>query len=357
MKIAVVGCGHIAKTHARILKTSVAGAELVFCDRNQDKADNFASKHSSASGGYTDFNELLKREQPDAAHILTHPASHVSYATAALEAGAHVFIEKPITESLADLDDLQALAEKNQRMLYPGYSTLGYPIVGRAKALIRSGRFGGLISAHCDFNVGPALGRIPYGNEDHWAYSLEGGILHNVVDHPMSLLADAIDDPILQSVCIRRRADLPQNTPNLMHAVVANSKQIGSFTLSYGNGNAFAFVNYFLEAGTIRVDLRNFVMMIEPGAGPVPFFRRAVTGMRLGVGLGFGMAGMVWSRVAGKTSVNPGIKRLIENFYAAIQDSEEPIVSASTTRNVVRLLDNVWSKAGDSTPQAPDQNS
>lgn len=347
MKIAIVGCGRIAKTHAKILKKSVTGAELVFCDRNQDKADNYALQHSSAKAGYTDFDELLKQEQPVAVHILTHPASHVSFAAAALAASAHVFIEKPITESLADLDALQALAEKQQKILYPGYSTLGYPIISRARALIESGQLGGLISAHCDFNVGPPLGRIPYGNKDHWAYSLEGGILHNVVDHPMSLLADAIDDPVLQSVCIRRRADLPQNTPNVMHAVVANKKQIGSFTLSYGNGNAFAFVNYFLEAGTIRVDLRNFTMMVEPGAGSVPFFKRVVTGIRLGMGLGFGMFGMVWARVTGKTADNPGIKGLIENFYAVIEDREEPIVSASTTRDVVRLLDNIWAKCTD----------
>lgn len=351
MKIAIVGCGRIANTHARILKKSVPAAQLVFCDRNQDKADDFASKHSSPGGGYTDFESLLNQEQPAAAHILTHPSSHKSYAAAALEAGAHVFIEKPITESLADFDDLQALAEGKKKILYPGYSTLGYPIIGRASALIQSGRLGGLISAHCDFNVGPALGRIPYGNKDHWAYSLEGGILHNVVDHPMSLLADAIDNPSLQSVCIRRRADLPQNTPNLMHAVVANSKQIGSFTLSYGNGNAFAFVNYFLEAGTIRVDLRNFTMMVEPGAGPVPLLKRAVTGMRLGAGLGFGALGTVWSRATGKTSVNPGIKRLIENFYAVIDNKAQPIVSAETTRDVVRLLDNVWATAGNGAAQ------
>ena len=115
MKIAIVGCGRIAKTHARILKKSVAGAELVFCDRNQEKANEYASHYSSATAGYSDFSELLKREQPTAVHILTHPESHVGLATAALEAGAHVFIEKPITESLADLDALQALANKQQK--------------------------------------------------------------------------------------------------------------------------------------------------------------------------------------------------------------------------------------------------
>ena len=189
--------------HAKILKKNVADANLVFCDRNKDKADKYSAQFSSASVGYTDFSELLEREQPVAVHILTQPVSHAGLATAALEAGAHVFIEKPITESLADLDALQALAKKKQKILYPGFSTLGYPVISRAKALIASGRMGGLISMHCDFNVGPPLGGVPYGKEDHWAYSLEGGILANVIDHPMSLLADAIDDPVLKDVCVQ----------------------------------------------------------------------------------------------------------------------------------------------------------
>ncbi|NIO40441.1 MAG: Gfo/Idh/MocA family oxidoreductase, partial [Burkholderiales bacterium] len=82
---------------------------------------------------------------------------------AALEAGAHVYLEKPVTESLADLVSLQTLAASRQRVLYPGYSTLGHPAVQKAKNIIATGAVGDLISMHCNFNVAPPVGTIPYG--------------------------------------------------------------------------------------------------------------------------------------------------------------------------------------------------
>lgn len=342
MKIALVGCGLIARTHASILKKRVVGAQLIFCDRNEDKARGFASQFSNLSHAYTDLELLLDREAPEAVHILTQPVSHVQIAKASLEAGAHVYVEKPLTNSLGELESLLKIADSKQRILYPGYSTLGYPVVQRAKALIQSGRLGSLISVHSDFNVGPRLGKIPYGRPNHWAYSLDGGILQNVIDHPMSLLADVIEDPVLKDICILRRAKLPQHSPNLMHATVCNDSQIGSFTLSYGNGNAFAFVDYFLEAGAVRVDLRSFTLTAVPGAGPLSSVQQVVNGLKLSAGLAYGALGMAATRLTGRTAINPGISGLIDNFYAAIRDGKALIVSRSTARNTVRLLDGIW---------------
>lgn len=349
MKIALVGCGLIARTHASLLKKFVAGAELIFCDRNEEKAGRYASQFSKPASAYTDLGLLLQRESPDAVHILTQPVSHVELAKAALEAGAHVYIEKPITNTVSELDSLQQIADSRQRLICAGYSSLGYPVVQRAKALIGSGQMGALISAHCDFNVGPPLGQIPYGRPDHWAYSLEGGILQNVIDHPMSLLADAIAEPMLRDVTILRRVSLPKDSPNLMHASVCNDKQIGSFTLSYGNGNAFAFITYFLEAGTIRVDLRSFTLAAIRGAGTLSFGQRFVGGLRLSAALAYDTLGMAVSKLTAGAPANPGIAGLIDNFYAAIRGDETLFVSRSTARSTVRLLEGIWTFEGKET--------
>ena len=352
MKIALLGCGRIAETHARLLQKNVSGAEMFFCDRNREKAENLAARFSSLSAAYTDFDALLQNENPSAVHILTQPASHFPLATTALEAGAHAYIEKPVAESLAEFDSLQTLAAGKQRILYPGYSTLGYPVVSRARAIMASGKMGGLVSVHCDFNVAPPAGTIPYGYANHWAYFLDGGILHNVIDHPMSILADALADAELQDVSVLKRADLPQASPNLMHVSIRNEGQIGSFTLSYGNGNASAYVSYFLEAGTLRIDLRNFTVTSEFGSGPKSFPKRITTGLRTAIGLGIDTLGMAASRLGGRSAINPGIGPLIANFYAAIRNEEAPIVSHVTARTTVRLLEGIWAKARRDDPKS-----
>ncbi|NIO40442.1 MAG: hypothetical protein GTO41_09765, partial [Burkholderiales bacterium] len=122
-----------------------------------------------------------------------------------------------------------------------------------------------------------------------------------------------LDNAEVRDVCVLRRADLPQGSPNLMHVTVCNDKQIGSLTLSYANGNASASVAYFLEGGTINVDLRGFTFTAQYGTGPQSLVRRFKSGMVAAAAIGMGTAAMLASRLIGRTTANPGIGGLITN--------------------------------------------
>ncbi len=95
---------------------------------------------------FADYAEALARTKPDAVCISTYPETHAAYATMALEAGAHVFLEKPVADNLADCERVLALAKRLNRKLVVGYilhvhpswqkftelaQTLGKPLVMR----------------------------------------------------------------------------------------------------------------------------------------------------------------------------------------------------------------------------------
>ena len=95
---------------------------------------------------FADYKEALARTKPDAVCISTYPDTHADYAIAALEAGAHVFLEKPVAETLAECERVIAAARKADRKLLVGYilhvhpswkkfteiaQTLGKPLVMR----------------------------------------------------------------------------------------------------------------------------------------------------------------------------------------------------------------------------------
>ena len=183
MKIGIIGCGGIARTHANALQKNIDNCALVVCDRNRSKAEKLAKVFSDCKA-YDSADSMLVKEKPDAVHILTQVPSHAALIRAALEAGAHVYVEKPVTETATEFRELCSLAENTGKQLCAGYSTLGMPVVQKAKSLINSGRFGKLITVHCDFNWTASGNSIPYGNSNHWAYSLKGGILQNIIDHP-----------------------------------------------------------------------------------------------------------------------------------------------------------------------------
>src|SRR5690606_24319949 len=80
--------------------------------------------------GYTverSFEGALKRELPDAVSINTYSDSHADYAVMALEAGAHVFVEKPLATTVKDAERVVAAAKANGRKLVVGYILRHHP--------------------------------------------------------------------------------------------------------------------------------------------------------------------------------------------------------------------------------------
>ncbi len=116
-KIGVFGVGHLGKHHARILN-KIQRAELVGVhDVDPQRGEEIADRE-----GVPYFNNPEQlMEKCEAVDIVTPTIHHHSLAAPALKAGLHVFVEKPITKTLADADDLIALAKERNRVLQVGH--------------------------------------------------------------------------------------------------------------------------------------------------------------------------------------------------------------------------------------------
>ncbi len=89
-----------------------------------------AKLNDELGGGYAtfgDFHEALRETKPDAVSISTYPDTHASYAEAAFDAGCHVFIEKPLAETVADAERIVAKAKETNRKLVIGYILRHHP--------------------------------------------------------------------------------------------------------------------------------------------------------------------------------------------------------------------------------------
>lgn len=113
MRAIIVGAGAIADAHAEALQTfteTQVGAPIELThvvDTDTERAAAFAQKHSIPS--HTErLSEVLAGGTVDVVHVCTPPGSHTAIALAALEAGAHVVLEKPPTLSLQEMDTLMA---------------------------------------------------------------------------------------------------------------------------------------------------------------------------------------------------------------------------------------------------------
>ena len=138
LKVGIVGCGKIADSHAAQI-SRIKNCEIVgVCDREPLMArqlhERFPIKQS-----FGELGQLLTVAKPDVVHITTPPESHAPLATQCLEAGCHVYVEKPFTVYPADAQKLIALAEARGLKITVGHDDQFSQVARRMRALVATG--------------------------------------------------------------------------------------------------------------------------------------------------------------------------------------------------------------------------
>lgn len=146
MKFLIVGTGSIGRRHFQNLRTiGVRELAVVRSRRRMDRPQRefFAEYRPRA---FYDLATALA-EKPDAVIVCNPTSLHVRTARAAIRAGAHVFIEKPISHSRFGVAGLLGEARKRKRIVYVGYHFRHHPLLKTAKRLFDGGELGKLHSA------------------------------------------------------------------------------------------------------------------------------------------------------------------------------------------------------------------
>ena len=133
----VAGCGNMGASHARAYH-ELDDFEIVgLVSRKPESRERL----SAELGGYPtfgDFHAAFAETSPDAVSINTYPDTHHALAKHALEGGAHVFVEKPLAETVEQAREIQELALRNRRAVVVGYILRVHPTWGRFIELART---------------------------------------------------------------------------------------------------------------------------------------------------------------------------------------------------------------------------
>ncbi|MBE2320226.1 Gfo/Idh/MocA family oxidoreductase [Solirubrobacter sp. CPCC 204708] len=140
-RFAIVGLGYWGPNLVRNLH-ELPDAELVtVCDLRPEALESIQRRYP-AVGTTQDFQDVVGDDSIDAVVISTPVSTHHRLAAAALSAGKHVFVEKPLAASSAEALDLVEIADRNNVVLMPGHTFLYSPPVMLIRDLIRSGELG-----------------------------------------------------------------------------------------------------------------------------------------------------------------------------------------------------------------------
>jgi predicted dehydrogenase/nucleoside-diphosphate-sugar epimerase len=186
LRTALVGAGYIAPWHLSAIRATEGVEVTAVCDRAKSAADALAA--ACGAQAFTKLDQMLEEQVCDVVHILTPPDLHHNLAIRSLEAGVHVFAEKPFTVSAAQARDVVATAAVAGRRVGVNHNFLGLPSYARLKAALEDGRIGPVDSADIVWRYPlQALRAGPYGL---WMLRETGNLLIELGPH---LFAFAVD--------------------------------------------------------------------------------------------------------------------------------------------------------------------
>ena len=125
LRVLLVGAGHMGTSHGRAF-AALAAFDLCGIVTRGDSGLRLAAELGEVAH-FRDFDEALAATKPDAVAIASFAETHVLFATRALEAGCHVFVEKPLAETVEEAAALIDLARRRTRALTVGYILRHHP--------------------------------------------------------------------------------------------------------------------------------------------------------------------------------------------------------------------------------------
>ena len=126
VKVLVVGVGNMGTSHA-LAYQKIDGFELAGLMSRNLKNGAEVNEAIADVPRFDDFDEAVRTVQPDAVSVNTYPDTHVEFAMRAMDAGCHVFMEKPIAMTVADAEKVVAKAKETSRKLVIGYILRVHP--------------------------------------------------------------------------------------------------------------------------------------------------------------------------------------------------------------------------------------
>jgi predicted dehydrogenase len=126
LKVLVAGCGNMGASHARAYH-KMPEFEIVGLVSRGPASRGALSRELGGLPEFSDYYEALAATKPDAVSINTYPGTHAAYAKAALDAGCHVFCEKPLAETVAEAQSIVDSARARKRKLVIGYILRVHP--------------------------------------------------------------------------------------------------------------------------------------------------------------------------------------------------------------------------------------
>lgn len=321
LRVAVIGVGHLGKEHARIL-AGLPEVELVgVADTNAAQAQTVAEKVGTQA--YTDYRPLL--DQVDAASVVVPTTAHHAVASAFLQRGVPVLVEKPLAPTVAEAESLVELAAQKGTILQVGHIERFNPAYEELKSRPVQPKF-----IHAE-RVGPFTGR-----------STDIGVVLDLMIHDLDLLLDLVAAPVqeVEAVGVSIFG---------VHEDVANTRLhfadgcVAEVTASRASPAPARRMNVWAPEGYARVDFaKRSLALVQPSE---PLRRHGLDARRLDASalarLKDDLFGQHFKTLHLDCNRGDQLTRELAHFVHCVRTGAQPRVSGADGLRALRLAERV----------------
>lgn len=180
LRTAVVGGGNVSGVHLSGLDLNPRTELVAICDTDEDVATEWAAEYDIEA--FVDLEELLADTDLDWVHVCTPVQTHLAVAKRIIEAGIPVQIEKPITETYEEFQELAAHADRHGVVVSEKHNHNFGPVMRAAVAKKRNGELGDVRGVDVIYT---GSSRPDDPNRGAWSFDLPGGEFEEGIPHPV----------------------------------------------------------------------------------------------------------------------------------------------------------------------------
>jgi predicted dehydrogenase len=350
LKIALVGCGKIADGHLEEIRKLATTARVVaVCDIEVLMAEQLAARFE-VPRFYADFEQMLDREKPDVVHIATPPGAHLQLAKMSMDAGCHVYVEKPATPTHADTLELVQYAELRRRKLTVNYTYLFDPPALLMRELVAHGELGEPVHAESvyGYNLSGPFGAAILADPSHWVHRLPGKLFHNNIDHMLNKLIEFLPDesPTITACALVRRkerfGDVRDEMEDELRVNIVGREVTGIGVFSSNARPVGHYCRIFGTKNTMTVDYVSRTVTFDQYPKLPSAIGRLLTPFA---------SSWEYLRAGGANVLRfahhdfqffAGLGELVRRFYTSIENETAPPIAYHDILRVSRMLENIW---------------
>lgn len=344
VNVALIGCGQIADAHLQEIAKTTTGRVVAVCDAHLDLARQAAVRFGIPRV-YDSAARMLAEVQPDVVHIATPAHTHFSIARECLQAGCHVYVEKPFTRNADEAEILSRLAAERGLLICVGHDQLFDPAWLQLRERVAGGEIGEVrhVESVLGYPLSGQFGSLVAADPNHWVRQLPGGLFQNTISHPLYRITEFLQDEEPQVFAhwrVREPFDFPTELFAQLHG------QTISGTLSFVSTiTPQRITRVYGEQGGLEVDLDGQVLRrIGPARAPGAFCKLATPWRQWREGARNLRRNMV-RFLRSDIHYFAGLRGLCDAFYRAIRAEAGPPISRTEIVRVTHLMDRIFESA------------